>query len=126
MGAIAGTSLAAMDLTVVLLAAVGAFPAGLLVAGSFGRAGLSGWALAALGAVLATLLGSAVTGLGIGLTGGIGLAGLLLGPAYVGWELTTSPPVLATWTGAMAAVHVIVRKQAPPTPATGQDRRPSP
>ncbi len=90
-----------------------------LIAATLG-ASLSGWCLAdcfgkgrglglfLVGAVVATLLGAALAGLGLGLIFGAGLEGMMIGPAAVGQALITQPHVLITWGLCMAASQLVL------------------
>ncbi len=90
-------------------AAMGAGLAGLTLASCFGRPGRRGWAIAALGAVAATLLG-AVVGAGLlGLiyfapvkTGALGLIAIL--------GAVENPIAVLIWAVCMAALHQAARR----------------
>ena len=100
--------LGGVDQPMLVSAAFGAFCAGWLTSGLFGRGGVAGGALAAVGAVLAT-------GIGAGLGAAVCLAyqcswqspvaGLALGPFYVADLILGSPQVFATWAGCFALLH---------------------
>jgi hypothetical protein len=101
-----GASLRGNDLGLILSAGGGALIGGTLCAGLFGQPGQRGLALAALGAVLATLIGAAVAGLGFGLVVGPTLAGILYGPLTVAHAIATMPVVLLAWTATMVGAHL--------------------
>lgn len=86
----------------------GAFCAGIITGGLFGRAGVVGGLVAALGAVLATVIGAGVGAAAcLAFQGSYGapLAGLVLGPVYVADLIFNSPQVFATWAGCFALLH---------------------
>ena len=107
-----GASFRNYDLALILAAGSGALVGGAVCAGLFGQPGRAGVALAALGAVLATLIGAALAGLGFGLVVGPTLAGLLYGPIAVAQAIATMPMVLVTWGATMAAAHLALRTLA--------------
>lgn len=97
------------------LAGLGGFAGGFICAPMFGGAGWKG-ALAALGgALVSTLIGSALAGSAMLLLLG-GLRGFPLGvfgaPVFVGTIMLEEPLVLATWGAVMTAVHLIIRRRA--------------
>ncbi len=91
------------------MAALGAFAGGLPATALFGRAGRAGAALAILGAVLATALGSGL-GAALALWPRESLAGLILGPVFVGNSIAASPAVGAAWALSMTGVQIAARR----------------
>ncbi len=102
-------------LGLILPAVGGAFLSGLVCAGLFRQPGQQGLAVAALGAVAATLLGAAIAGLGLGLVIGPTIAGIWVAPSAVATAVMTQPAVLATWVVTMAITCWLFRRTARPT-----------
>ena len=71
----------------------------------FGKSGLSGWAMAFLGAILTTLLGCAIAGTAI-----MPVLGTMIAPLAVAVNIATAPGVLFIWLAGMAAMHLCLRK----------------
>ena len=92
----------------VVTAGVGAFGAGLPVAGLFGRKGRPGHWAAAAGAVLATGAGALLAGCVLALITGFGGA-VLIAPAVVASSIMTEPVAALVWLVSMASVHVLTR-----------------
>lgn len=87
----------------------GALVAGCILAGGFGRAGRSGWAIAAISACFATLLGAGIAGATFGFFaafqpgGGIALSLIAIADGAESYWL------LATWIVAMMGVDAYAR-----------------
>lgn len=108
------------DLGFCRCAAAGAFVAGFVLAGGFGRAGLGGWALAALSFIGATLIGAACAVLFMPLEALIAsldlpnitmgfLGGLAMGPIYVVEMVTSTSAVLLPWVGSILGIHLLAQ-----------------
>jgi hypothetical protein len=87
-------------------AAIGASCAGYALADFFGHPGQTGFGFGLAGAVLATLCGAALAGLGFGIVLAQPLAGVVFGPIAVGQALLVSPPTLATWIATMTFANL--------------------
>lgn len=98
-----------VDWPFLLAAAIGASSTGYLFAGCFGHSGSQGIGLCVLGAVLTTISGAAVAGLGLGLVLAQTPAGLIMGPIAVAQALVTSPVAALTWAGSMVLAHLAMR-----------------
>lgn len=101
-------------LVLLLPAGLGGALGGSLFARLFGRPGYKGAALAALGAILATMLGGMI-GTSFALPGSKIYAGAIIVPLMIG----LSPLVFVVWTGGMTATHLVlkrVREGAGPAP----------
>lgn len=96
------------DWPFLIAAAIGAGSMGYLFADCFGQSGRRGLGLCVLGALLTTLCGAAVAGLGLGLVLGPTPIGVIVGPMAVGQALVTSPSALAIWIGTMAMAHALI------------------
>jgi hypothetical protein len=96
----------------ILPAVGGAFLSGLACADLFRLPGAKGLAVAALGAVAATLLGAAIAGLGLGLLLGPTIAGALVAPYAVAEAIMKQPAVLVTWIVSMSITCVLFRRTA--------------
>jgi len=90
---------------IVAAAAVGAYLAGLLFAGLFGRPGPRGWGLAALGLIAATLVGSAIGGTFV-----VPIAGTLTAPFLLYGIAREAPWLLVLWAAGGAALHLWARR----------------
>ncbi len=93
---------------------LGGAAAGWLLAGLFGRGGIGGWALAAIGGVLATLaagmLGSAVGMVPDLIADGWQMSDLIpigVGLLVIPLSLVGQPLVAAAWVGLIALTHVM-------------------
>ncbi|MGL4238045.1 hypothetical protein [Tabrizicola sp.] len=104
-----GAQLRISDLNIILPAACGALIGGAICADLFGLPGRFGLALTAIGAVLATLIGSALAGAAYGIWEGPTLIGIIYGPATVGHAILTTPAVLLAWAATMAGAHLAMR-----------------
>lgn len=93
-------------LPMTLFAGAGALLPGLVFAPLFGRPGRTGIALAAFGAVSATLVGAGLGGLSFGLLAGVSIEGLWAGPILVAQAIAMTPSVLLVWVATMSAVHL--------------------
>ncbi len=89
----------------IVLAAIGAGGAGLATFGLFGINGPSGWAMAVLGSVVATLFGGAIAGTVV-----FPGYGTVFAAAFVVIEGGMTGPVCATWAMSMIAVHSFARR----------------
>jgi hypothetical protein len=94
------------DTVMVVIAGVGAFVAGLPVAGLFGHHGQDGVLGAVAGAVMATALGAMLAGFALALASGF-IGAMLLGPIAVATAILTQPIVALSWVGSMAGVHFL-------------------
>ncbi len=101
-------------------AAGGAFVAGFVLAGGFGRTGIWGWALAAGSFVAATLIGAVVAVMFLPLENfiasldlpGVALSfagGLALGPLFVAEMVTGKASVLLPWAGSVLGIHLLAQ-----------------
>ena len=93
----------------VFAAGVGAFLAGLAVAGLLGRPGRLGWPLTLCGMLLGTLLGGAVGGTLV-LPG----AGTFFGPVVVFGHMADRPGLIVLFLAFAAAVHLAARRLRAP------------
>lgn len=91
-----------------LAAIVGAGVAGLACASSFGRPGWRGWAIAAMGAIVATFAGSIIGSTLIGMAFGQFASGSLGIIAILG--AMERPEAVLIWGLTMAAVHLVARR----------------
>ncbi|CAN1573798.1 hypothetical protein MCELHM10_03505 [Paracoccaceae bacterium] len=96
------------DWPFVIAAAIGAGASGFLYADCLGLPGRRGLGLCLLGAILTTVTGAAVAGLGLGIVVAMTPAGLFFGPMAVAQALLTSLPVLVTWIVTMTAAHLVM------------------
>lgn len=101
-------------------AAAGAFMAGFVFAGGFGREGVSGWLWAAVSFVAATLVGAVVAVAFLPLEAfmqqldlpnlAMDFAGwLAMGPLYVVEMVTSKVAVLLPWIGSVLGIHLLAQ-----------------
>jgi len=95
-------------------AGIGAVMAGAMLFALFGGAGRKGWLMAALGAVLATVLGAVLGVLVLGLWSGGGLlkdpAVVFFGPWFILMTFIQRPVTFFLWAGIMAVAHLVLRR----------------
>ena len=101
---------------VIVFHGVGGIVAGWALAGLFGRRGAFGWALAAIGAILATLLAGAIGGLVSSLPALLSGSGVsaeairIAAAAFVApFAVAAAPWLGAVWVAAVAALHLLSR-----------------
>jgi hypothetical protein len=91
----------------VVAAACGAFIAGTVGAPLFGQADRQGIVMACLGAVLTTVMGAAIGGLGYGTVTAEPIA-IFIAPMIVGAMILSSAHVLLVWLTTMAGAHLVM------------------
>ena len=96
-----------------LPAAIGAGLAGMMFFALFGGKGERGWTLAAIGAVLATVVGAMLAILVLGLWGGEHILNdasvVLVGPWFILVMFVEFPLTIFLWIGIMSAAHLVLR-----------------
>jgi len=97
----------------ILPATIGAGLAGMMFYALFGGKGERGWTLAAIGAILATVVGAMLAVLVLGLWSGEDILNdasvVLVGPWFILVMFDEFPLTIFLWIGIMIAAHLVLR-----------------
>ncbi len=98
---------------IILPAMIGAGLAGMMFYALFGGTGQRGWVLAAVGAILATVVGAMLAILVLGLWSGEDILNdasvVLVGPWFILVMFDQFPLTIFLWIGIMIAAHLVLR-----------------